>query len=183
MAEKETEPLESKCHQTRTCLKYVYFYSCFQQCCPKKAKTGAELLKRRKHFLHGYCFSSLCQFGHYLLHAYVYSCMHVCQGTVFAVWRKTQKKHVLGRVHKHSSVQPHATTKPLPSDTILTYHPTKFPMQYSRISPFMKPSFYSCRRGTAHARCGNWLLNNWPVWEAVGRRRLLEVNITASWGW
>lgn len=77
MAEKETKPLESKCHQTRTCLKYVYFCSCFQQFCPQKAKTGAELSKCGKSCQHGYCFSSLCQFGHYLLHAYVYSGMYV----------------------------------------------------------------------------------------------------------
>lgn len=126
MAEKETRPLESKCHQTRTCLKYVYFCSCFQQFCPQKAKTGAELSKCGKSCQHGYCFSSLCQFGHYLLHAYVYSGMHVCQCLVSG--EKPSKMHVLGRVHKHwSSVQPHAATKPLLSDAILAYHPPNPP--------------------------------------------------------
>lgn len=30
------------------------------------------------------------KFGHYLLHAYAYSCVRVCQGIVFGVWRETQ---------------------------------------------------------------------------------------------
>lgn len=112
------------------------------------------------------------------MHMCILACMCVSGHCVWCL----EKNPVLGRVHKHSSsVQPHATTKPLPSDAIPTYHPTKFSMQYSRISPFMKPSLYSFLHGTAHALCGNWLLNNWPVWEAVRRQRLLEVNITALW--
>lgn len=55
----------------------------------RKLKLGQNYQSAEK-ILHGYCFSSLCQFGHYLLHAYVYSCMHACQGIVFGVWRKTQ---------------------------------------------------------------------------------------------
>lgn len=145
----------------------------------KKLKLGQNYQSTEKRAsTHGYCFTwSLAAHGHVFLCARVSGCQCLAL-------RDKPSKSELGRAHRReSSAQPHTTTKPLLSDAILTYHPTQFFTRYSRISPSTKPTLYSCLRGTAHARLCNWLLNNWPVWEAVGRRLILGVNITASRRW
>lgn len=119
------------------------------------------------------------------------ACMHVCQCVCAllrrkekaCLWWSAQTWELSTAVHWAPAVSyfPH-----MPS------HPIFSLSRYSCITPFMDPTLSallyfhaSCDEAllVAHAAFCNWLLNNWPVWEAVERRPLLEVNITASQGW
>lgn len=155
----------------------ILAFSSFAQ---RKIKLGQNYQSAEKEFIHGYCFSSLCQFGHRLLHAHVCILACMCVRALCLVSGDKPSKSTCSVECTNTRAQCSHTLQSLSRQMLSSYTiaPNFSCSILGSVHLWSPPSIHLC--GTAHACCCNWLLNNWPVWEAVGRGLLLEVNITAS---